>query len=130
MGWLVFAAIFGWISILFWKRTEFGRHLTAMTNIFEQVETTRYTMHIGAGGGFDSLSKTQQIYAETVFDRGLAFLKTKPRHEITRNLLLNTRIAASLNRPIRLDAISNLLAFLVREGIAMDLHTFDQSFAD
>ena len=130
MGWLVVFAIISGSVVYFWKRSEFGRHLTAMTNVFEQVETTRYTMHIGAGGGFDSLPKSQQIHAEAVLDRGLAFLKTKPRHEITRNLLLNSKLAASLDRPIRLDAISNLLVFLIREGVAMDLDTFDKSFGD
>ena len=38
----------------------FGNALTKLTNLFEEIERTKYTHFIGAGGGIDSLPISRQ----------------------------------------------------------------------
>jgi hypothetical protein len=72
MNWSVIFLVLFVGGFAFWKLTEFGRHLAKMTTIFGMIEITRYTMPIGAGGGFESLPQQQRIKAEQILSAGMA----------------------------------------------------------
>ena len=99
-----------------------------MTNIFEDMERTRHTMPIGAGGGIDSLPPARRREAETQFEQGMAYLRSFPRHEITRELLKNAILNQRLGRPLRVIAIDRLMGVLIGEGVALDAATFNESY--
>ena len=111
------------------KQMKMGQHLTQMTNVFEEIERTRHTMFIGAGGGIDSLPLARQIQAERTFDQGVAYLKTYPRHEVTRELMKNAVLAERLGRPLRALAIGRLIEVLVDMDIALNVDDFMKSYA-
>lgn len=111
------------------KQFKMGQHLTQMTNIFEEMELTRRTMFIGAGGGIDSLPPARQRQAESIFEQGIAYLGAYPRHEVTRELVKNALLAEQTGRPLRVGAIHRLLEFLVGEGVALDTENFMRSYA-
>lgn len=111
------------------RRFRLGRHLTRMTNIFEAIERTRGTMFIGAGGGIDSLPLAAQRRAETVFEKGLKYLQSYPRHEVTRELAKNARLADAMGRSARVLAINRLIESLSQSGVALGLDDFAKSYA-
>ena len=111
------------------KQIKMGLHLTEMTNILEEVERTRYTMHIGAGGGIDSLPLARQRQAEVIFEQGVAYLKSYPRHEVTRELVKNSILAERMGRPIRAVAIQRLIEALTRMDVALEMDEFMKSYA-
>ena len=111
------------------KQIKMGSHLTRMTNIFEEIERTRHTMFIGAGGGIDSLPPARQRQAETIFEHGMAYLKTYARHEVTRELVKNALLAERMGRPMRAVAIERLAGHLTRNGVALELDEFMKSYA-
>jgi hypothetical protein len=111
------------------KQIKMGRHLTRMTNIFEEIERTRHTMLIGAGGGIDSLPPARQRQADLIFEQGIAHLKSYPRHEVTRELVKNALLAERMGRPLRMAAIHRLIEALVRMEVALDVDDFLKSYA-
>lgn len=122
---VVVGAIMAWkIS----KQVRLGLHLTRMTNIFEEVEQTRRTMPIGAGGGFDSLPPKRQLQADQELQQGLQYLRQFPRHEITRELAKNARLAENIGRSERYAAIANLLEWLVEKDAALNVDDFMKSY--
>jgi hypothetical protein len=100
-----------------------------MTNIYEEIEMTRHTMPIGAGGGIDSLPLSRQMQADAIFGQGIAYLKTYPRHEVTRELAKNAVLAERMGRPVRAIAIAHLLEALVEKNIALGMDEFMKSYA-
>lgn len=110
------------------KQVRMGQHLTRMTNVFEEIERTRHTMQIGAGGGIDSLSPARQRAAEAIFESGVAHLKCFPRHEVTRELAKNAILAERMGRPLRVHAIHRLIDALVRMDVALDVEDFKRSY--
>ncbi|RKF17750.1 hypothetical protein D6851_15955 [Altericroceibacterium spongiae] len=118
-------------SIVAWKiskQVRLGLHLTRMTNIFEEVEQTRRTLPIGAGGGFNSLPKMRQLQADQELQQGLQYLRQFPRHEITREVAKNARLAENLGRSERYVAIANLLEWLVEMDAALNVDDFMKSY--
>lgn len=111
------------------KQIKMGHHLTQMTNIYEEMELTRHTMFIGAGGGIDSLPLARQIEADAIFGRGIAYLKTYPRHEVTRELAKNAVLADRMGRPLRALAIARLAEALVEMDVALGMDEFMKSYA-
>lgn len=110
------------------KEFKLGQHLTRMTTIFEDIERTRHTMPIGAGGGIDSLSPARRLQAETQFEQSIAYLRSFPRHEITRELIKNAILNQRLGRPLRVIAIDRLMGVLIGEGVALNMDEFDKSY--
>ena len=110
------------------RQIRFGNQITKLTNIFERLEVSRITMPIGAGGGFDSLPTVEALKAAAQLEVSLEFLATQPRHEVTANLLKNLRLADSLGKTIRANAIGALLRFLIDRGVALDLEDFKKSY--
>lgn len=111
------------------RQFRMGQHLARMTSVFEEVERTRSTMPIGAGGGIDSLPLARQAQANTEFEQALAYLKIYPRHEVTRELVKNAQLAERMGRPIRVVAIGRLIEILVQAGVALDMDDFMKSYA-
>lgn len=106
-----------------------GHNLTKMTNIFEAVVHTKIGAFVGAGGGFDSLPPHQMTSYLSELKSRSEKLRRYPKHVITQELLKNARISVQLNRSTRMEAQKRLLDFLIDEGIAMDIKTFQQSFS-
>jgi hypothetical protein len=133
MGFLLSCVGVGALAFLFLrgpgKQVKMGRHLTQMANIFEELERTRHAMPIGAGGGIDSLPLARQRQAEAVFERGVAHLRSYPRHEVTCELLKNAILAERMGRPIRAAAIQRLIEALTRMGVALEMDEFLKSYA-
>jgi hypothetical protein len=111
------------------KQLKMGRHLTRMTNVFEEIERTRHTMYIGAGGGVDSLPPGRQRQANMVFEQGVSYLKTYPRHEVTRELVKNAVLAERMGKPFRVIAIGRLVEALTDMGVALEMDEFMKSYA-
>lgn len=112
------------------RQIRMGLHLTAMTNIVEEMELTRQTMPIGAGGGVDSLPLGRQRQADRILDRGMSFMRNYPRHVVTRELVKNAALADRLGRSGRAFAISRLIEILESSGIALGLDDFAKSYSD
>lgn len=110
------------------KRIVMGNHLARMTTIFEHIERTRQSMHIGAGGGIDSLGAVQQRRAEAELERGISYLKNFPRHEVTLALVKNSILAERMGRPIRVVAIHRLLEALIGLDVALRMDSFTESY--
>jgi len=111
------------------RQFRMGQHLTRMTNVIEAMERTRNTMPIGAGGGIDSLPADAQRRADAIFEQGLAHLRSYPRHEVTRELVKNARLADAMGRSMRVLAINRLIESLSQSGIALGLDDFAKSYA-
>jgi hypothetical protein len=79
---LAFAACGLWF--LFRKKAELPFALTRLLNVFEEIEATRHTMLIGAGGGLESLSPNRQANAMLELQRAMRVFERYPRHEVTR----------------------------------------------
>jgi hypothetical protein len=107
-----------------------GMHLTRMTTVMEEIELTRITRPIGAGGGLDSLPRPRQIEALATFENGMSFLKGFPRHEVTRELLKNAIMAQNMGRVSREVAIGMLLKHLTNAQIALPVDEFMLSYSE
>jgi len=101
-----------------------GSALTNLTSVFEEIERTRQTHFIGAGGGFDSLPKRRQLELERKVPKWLATLQQRPAHEVTNKLLKNMQVAAKFGRQERMQAQSKLLDWLVQKNVAIDPEEF------
>lgn len=104
-----------------------GAALVGLANAFEEIEQTRHTHFIGAGGGVDSLPKRRQSELEEKVPAWMASLRKQSPHDVTKDLLQNMHIAKGLGRLLRVEAQAKLLDALVREGIALNP---DHLFAD
>ena len=105
----------------------FGNTLTKLTNLFEEIERTKYTHFIGAGGGIDSLPISRQKELEKKLPNWMATISARPRDVVTRELLKNIKISQKFNRTERIKAQAKLLEKLIEQGIALDLETFKKN---
>ena len=112
-----------------WRDLWLGIHLARMTTVLEEIERTRHTMPIGAGGGVDSLPLNRQKQAEGIFANGLVFMRRIPRHEVTAALTKNAILAAHLGRQERIEAISKLLDILIKHDVALNEEDFLKSYS-
>lgn len=112
----------------FFSGMALGNALTKLTNVFEEMEHTRHTMPIGAGGGINSLPKARQQEIERKMPNWLATLKKQPRHVVTQELLKNMKVSQQLRRAEREVAQAKLLEWLINEDVALDLETFAKSY--
>lgn len=107
-----------------------GFALTGLTNVHEELLTSKRNGFIGAGGGLDSLPRSRQFEIQEKYPKWLNRLKRYPRHKVTRELLKNLRMAEAVGRGLRMEAIAELLKILIDEGYAMDMETFAASYMD
>ena len=105
----------------------FGSTLTKLTNLFEEIERTKYTHFIGARGGIDSLPISRQKELEKKLPKWMATISARPRDVVTRELLKNIKISQKFNRTERIKAQAKLLEKLIEQGIALDLETFKKN---
>lgn len=111
------------------KQIRMGQHLTRMTNIFEEVRRQQPVFPAAGGMGINSLPSEKQMKARLVFEDGVRYLKSYPRHEVTRELVKNALLAEQMGRPVRYAAIGDLLETLTEIDVALDMETFLQSYA-
>lgn len=112
------------VAIIFrnpYRKVRMGIHLARMTSVLERVERTRITMPIGAGGGIDSLPKSQQIIAVSTLERGISYLKNFEKSDVTDGLIKNIQTAQIRELHTRHDGMKRLLELLIKENVAMDL---------
>ncbi|MCW5603911.1 MAG: hypothetical protein KIT18_05125, partial [Burkholderiales bacterium] len=102
----------------------FGNALTKLTNLEEELERSRRTMYVGAGGGIESLPKARQKELERKFPKWIDTLQSQPSHVVTRELMKNIQLNQRVGREQRIDAQISLLKRLVSQGIAMDPDEF------
>lgn len=102
----------------------FGNALTNLTNIFEEIEQTKRTHFIGAGGGIDSLPVSRQKELEHKLPKWMATISSRSQDEVTRELLKNIKPSQNFNRTERMEAQINLLQRLVDNGIALNVDAF------
>ena len=110
----------------------FGNALTKLTNLFEEIERTKRTHFIGAGGGIDPLPISRQRELEQKLPKWMATISSRSQDEVTRELLKNIKLSQNFNRTERIKAQVNLLQRLVDNGIALDVDVFlplDAAFA-
>lgn len=107
-----------------------GNAIRNLTTLFEELEATKITMYIGAGGGLDSLPIRRQKELETKLPKWLATLRSHPRHLITKELIKNMHVCQKFNHPTRLSAQGKLLEMLISEKIALGLDEFLESYQD
>lgn len=110
--------------MLFFSDIFFGSAITNLTNLFEEIEATRSTRFIGAGGGFDSLSLHRQAKYSKKIPKWLSTLENRSRHEVTLNIVKNIKISVKSGRTQRSKAQEKLLNWLVEKGIALDADSF------
>lgn len=108
----------------FFAQMAFGNALTKLTNLEEELEHSRRTMYIGAGGGIESLPKVRQQELELKFPKWIETLRSQPSHVVTRELMKNIQLNQRVGREQRIDAQIRLLKRLVDQGIAMDPDEF------
>lgn len=108
----------------FFADISFGNTLTKLTNLFEEIERTKHTHFIGAGGGIDSLPLARQRELEKKLPKWIATVSSRSPHEVTRELLKNIKLSQNLQRHERVTAQANLLQNLVNQGIALDVDEF------
>lgn len=102
----------------------FGRLLTRMTNVMVEVEESRHRLPIGAGGGLDSIPFRRQV----AFDQDVEKIARWPRHEVTRELCKNYLLNQKLGRHVRMQAIENLIQFLIDADLALPWDEFERSY--
>ena len=102
----------------------FGNALTKLTNLFEEIERTKITHFIGAGGGIDSLPISRQRELEHKLPKWMATISSRSQDEVTRELLKNIKLSQKFNRTERMKAQVNLLQRLVDNRIALDVDVF------
>lgn len=108
----------------------FGNAITNLTNVFEEIEATRSTSFIGAGGGFDSLPIHKQTKYSVKIPKWLSTLEKRPRHEVTLALVKNITLSVRNGRAQRSKAQEKLLDWLVEKGIALDADSFFASYGE
>jgi hypothetical protein len=107
-----------------------GNALTGLTNVSEEIERTRHTMPIGAGGGLNSLPLIRQRELAEKIPKWLNTLRKHPRHIITRELLKNIKVSEQFGRSERINAQIKLLERLIDDGVALDIEEFAKSYQE
>lgn len=107
---------------------KLGIVLTKFTNFFEEMERTRATAFIGAGGGIDSLPLARQQEVMRNMDGWIATLRKHPRHVITREMMKNMIVSKNAGRDVRMNAQARLLDKLVEMDIALGHEEFEKSY--
>ena len=102
----------------------FGNALTKLTNLFEEIERTKRTHFIGAGGGIDSLPISRQRELEHQMPKWMDTISSRSQNEVTRELLKNIKLSQKFNRTERMKAQVNLLQRLVKNRVALDVDVF------
>ena len=121
MNWWIVGAIgiaAAWLTVGrgWWRDYKLGVHLARMTTHCERVTS------------FGPMSLSAQDRAAGL--ESVAFLRTIPRHVVTRELLKNAMVAGSFGRPHRVAAIMRVLDVLVEEGVALGTDDFNRSYGD
>lgn len=107
---------------------KMGNTITKLTNLFEEMRGSHNYHFIGGGGGIDSLPEPRRNYYEKNLEKWLNILKKHPRHKITQTVIQNIKMSQSSNRVERIEAQTELLDFLVDEGLALNLEDFEKSY--
>lgn len=107
-----------------------GNALTQLTNMYEEIEATRSTHFVGAGGGFDSLPLRRQAELESRIPKWLKLIEQVPRHKVTFALVKNAQISERNGRQERFRAQEKLLDWLIEQNLAMDIETFLKSYGN
>ena len=102
----------------------FGNALAKLTNVFVEIEMTRSTSLVGAGGGLDSLPASRQAAISAKLPKWLGTLQRRTRAEVTREVLKNMHVVQRSGNALRMKAQARMLETLVREGIAQDPDQF------
>ncbi|MFC0337612.1 hypothetical protein SAMN05421848_1598 [Kushneria avicenniae] len=103
-----------------------GKALTRIVSLIEEVEYNRKPPSEGHG---TYLSEERGAQIERDIYQHSDVLRKFPRHVVTEKLLKNVRIAQRFGDNQRIEASAKALDFLVEEGIALDLDTFEKSFS-
>lgn len=104
-----------------WDTLVVGMTLIKLANAFEEVEQTRATRFIGAGGGVDSLPGHRQAKFIANVPRWIARLQGRDKSLVTSLLLDNMRSADAAGRHARVAGQVKLLRVLVDNGVAFDV---------
>ena len=99
-----------------------GQHLTRLTSIVEQAEQNRLI-----GIRPENIPHRQRFLINEQWEKGIAVFRRYAPARITRELLKNSLIAQASGRPFREQAIYQLIDDLSRDGIALDLISFQQA---
>lgn len=110
------------------SQLAFGSALTKLTDLSEELERSRSSSPIGAGGGLASLPAHRQREIEAKLPKWLATLRQQPRHVVTRELLKNVKMSDQLGRIERSNAQLALLKRLINDGIALEIEDFAKSY--
>ena len=110
------------------KQVSFGKHLTKMTSIVEEIEGQAALAAAQQGTKLDELPPYQAAYAKIRIRRELGPLQRVPRHVVTRELIKNALLVERLGLYGRLSAIERLLDILIEEGVAMPMDEFKRSY--
>ncbi|NBB52268.1 hypothetical protein GVN24_28710 [Rhizobium sp. CRIBSB] len=121
MTWWIVAAVVAavlWFGVgkRIWAEFTLGSHLVRMTNAYERA--------LASGDP----SYRPSLEDGLALERGIAYLRTLPRHVVTRELLKNTVVAANLGREQRVAAMRLLFVTLVDEGVALRAGEFAASY--
>lgn len=112
----------------FFRSIKLVSLVTKIGNLFDEIEKTRLTHLPGAGGGFDSLPISRQVYFGEKLPAWRASLETYPRHEVTRQIAKSIVVSHQMGRTQRAQAYERMLIWLVEENLALDMETFLESF--
>lgn len=102
------------------QQMKLGKSLADITTIFEQIERTRYSMPIGAGGGWDSLRPHQRAAAAKVLATGEARFRACGPAIVTREIAKNMQLSAATGRDERLAAQLKMVDYLFGQGLAVE----------
>lgn len=120
MTWWIVAAVVAavlWFGIgkRIWGEFTLGAHLVRMTNVFEQMLA-------------DAPNNQLRPEDRAVMEQGIAYMRSLPRHVVTRELLKNSMVAENLGRDRRVVAMGVLFDLLVKEGVALGGSEFTSSY--
>lgn len=112
------------------SRFFLGSHLTKLATIFEEGVAASDQHHFDPTevDGFSCLSATRQSEIKLDLAKRTAALRSYPRHVITRELMKNGILASNLGRQQRVLAYINLYDYLLAQGVALDMDTFNASY--
>lgn len=131
MVWVLSALLLVAVGIILkpvFKQINFGKRLTKMTSIIEEIEAQAALVAVQQGTKFDELPPYQAAYAKVMIRREIGALQRIPRHVVTRELLKNALLVERMGLYTRLSAINRLLDILIDEGVAMPMDEFRRSY--
>ena len=97
----------------------FGTALAGLTSMCEDMERLRQGAPVGASG-FDALPEARRAELARKVPKWLATVRKRSPVDVTVNLIKNMHVAKQFGGAPRIAAITHLVGWLVREGIAAD----------